>query len=313
MKRFLREYYVLILFVLVFLTGVFRVPYFIKPGNIQNLLLSSALYGIVGIGTTFVLLTGAVDLSIGMQVAFSSILACISTAALGFWPGVFVTILAGCLTGCVNGAAINLMKVNPMIISLGSMSILRGLGLIASSGNDIVCSNSTLSGLFHHRVFGLIPLPVLLFLLLLVLGFVLLRYTRLGIGFYVIGSNPRAGHMTGIPVSRVRLAAFVLCGALAALTGLLLASRMNTGSVTLGDDMTISIISSCVIGGVSTIGGKGGLLRMSFGVLLIQTINNIMSLLAVAASAQLLITGLVLVLVLFIDRLLRSKEQEVEI
>ncbi len=307
MKRFFKGNYVFFLFAAAFLAGVIWVPYFTRPGNLMNLLLSSSIYAIVGIGTTFVLLTGAVDLSIGMQVAFSSILACLATGALGFFPGLVITLLCGALVGFINGSAINLLGVNPMIISLGSMSILRGLGLIAS-GKGVVCSDPLLSGLFTSRL-GFMPVPVLLFLIIFALAFVLLRYTRLGISFYVIGGNPGAGRMAGIAVGKVRLAAFMLSGVLAALMGVLLASRMNTGSVTLGDDMTVSIISSCVIGGISTTGGKGKLLKMCFGVGLIQTINNIMSLLAVVASAQLLITGLVLVLVLLIDRLLQSRNR----
>lgn len=313
MKRFrqlLGENYVFVLFILLFAAGLLGVPNFTKPTNLYNLLLSASIYGIAGTGAAFTLLTGAVDLSIGMQVAMSSILACVLTQSLGFWPGLALTLLFGCLTGLFNGAMVNFFKVSPMIITLGTMSILRGLGMAISSRADIRCADAALSGLFGRLLLGFFPLPTFIFLLILACGVILLRRTELGVDFYVIGGNQHSGYMLGIPVAGVRLAAFVLSGLLAALMGVFLASRMNTGSVSLGDDMTVSIISSCVIGGVSITGGKGSLLRMSAGVLLIQTVNNIMSLLAVAASAQLFITGLILVLVLMADRALRPRSRK---
>ena len=201
------------------------------------------------------------------------------------------------------------MNAAPMVTTLGTLSVLQGTGyILAGAGGESGGAIPTLRQLFHSVSLGFVPTPMLIFLLTLLAAVVLLKKTALGASIYAMGGSAEACLMAGVPVRRICRVVFFLAGVCAAISGVLFASQMNTGSVVLGENLNLMVLSSCVVGGVSVVGGQGDPLRMISGVAAIQVIQNIMSLYAVAASTQLLITGLILVLILVFDRKLQGRK-----
>lgn len=297
---FRRNNIFVLLFVLL-LFAILFVPHFSKAGNLYHLLLNTSNYGIAAVGMSLLLISGTIDISYGMQVALHSILVCYFTSAFGFFPGIVLTLLAGGIIGLLNYFLIWALRETSLFVTLGTMLILKGVGSFLTNRFPAKATDPMLCALYGSTV-GPIPFPILLFLLIAVGAVILLRRTRLGIGIYVAGGNAEAGKMAGLAMNHVRCTVFLLAGFCAALTGILVASHMNTGSILLGENFNLITLSSCVIGGISVSGGQGSLPRMFCGVLFIQIIQNILSLLSVPGSAQLFLTGIIVILVLLLDR-----------
>lgn len=288
--------------------AIVSVENFTKVVNLQNLFVNVGFYGVVAIGMTFVLLTGAVDLSMGLNVACSAIVCIITMNASGSIPlGFLAAIATGVFIGFLNGQIINVMGLNPLIATLAMMITLRGVCLLLTNGESVIATNPNYMALYTGSTFG-IRNPILWCALLLVAAYLFLTKTRLGNSIYVLGGNMEAGRMAGINMLRVRLIVYMLVGLFAGLGGFVIGARSATGSVLLVENLNIDVISSCVIGGIKISGGKGNVLKMILGVFLIQTLTNVLSLKGIIGSWQTLITGAVLVAVLILDRATQRKQ-----
>ena len=312
MKNTPRHNFACLLFSATFLYGVFFVPHFFQTGNLYNIVLSTAVYGIVALGMMLILLGGAIDLSLGMQVAVASIVACRATACWGFELGILFTIIIGALIGWLNGAAVVLIHAAPVVTTLGSLTVLHGLGYILADAGENNGAIPVLRQLYHTSFGGFIPVPLLIFFLAFAGISILLKKTEWGANLYAIGGSVDACHMAGVPAGRVCRTAFLLAGICAATGGVLFASQMNTGSVILGENLNLIVLSSCVLGGISVVGGRGAPIGLVCGVAAIQVIQNIMSLYAIAASTQLLITGMILLITLVTDKRLQKRKEIVK-
>ncbi len=299
--------YILIADAAVFIAACIFIPNFTKPGNLYTLLQNICVYGIVALGTMLIMITGTIDFSVGFLVANVSIVACLSINRFGFITGLIFSFVFGCIISIFNGAMINRLKINPLIITLGTMMILRGIGTAICNAADVICLDPALASLFTCSIGGIIPLSLICLAIVFFLVVILLKRTVTGTNLFVIGTNYYIGHINGILVERVRIFVFLLAGIFYSIGGLFWASRMNSGSISIGDNLMLLILSSCVIGGTKISGGKGNPLSVLLGVFLIQTINNMMSLLALPVSLQMLITGVVLIISLSVERLLRPK------
>ena len=305
--RFLKEHNVILILAVFLIYAFVDVDNFTKPTNLMNLIVNTSFYGIVSIGMSFALLTGAVDLSMGMNVAVSSIVGIIVMNQFGIVPGFIAAVATGVLIGFLNGQIINRMGLNPLIATLAMMTALQGTGLLLSGGESVIATNPAYVALYTGKFLG-IRNPIIWCAVLLIAAFLFLRRTRLGNSIYVLGGNADAGRMAGINMDRVRLIVYMLVGLFAGLGGFVIGARSATGSVLLVSNLNIDVISSCVIGGIRISGGKGNVLKMMLGVLLIQTLTNVLSLKGVIGSWQTLITGAVLVGVLILDKFTQQKQ-----
>lgn len=299
---FLKKYSIFIILLAIMLYGVFGVKLFIKPKNIFNLMMNTCLYGIPAVGMTFIMLTGNIDLSVGRNVALGSILSCIFCTNFGFVPGLLLTIVVCMLVSYGTAHVVTKFRIDPLITTLGIQVIIEGASQIITGERTVKAGSPALAGLFEYKLFGILPMPMLIFGAMLVASLIVTNYTKFGINIYVAGGNKEAGRMSGINVARLERICWLIAGFSAGIGGAVLASRVGAGSTILGNTLNLTTIASCVVGGVSFSGGKGNHLRMIAGVLVIQTMNNIMSLKGIVGTVQSFVTGLVLVLVLILDR-----------
>jgi inositol transport system permease protein len=293
------------LLLVILLVGLFlslSTDSFMSVSNLTNVARQVSINGILAVGVTFVLLTAGVDLSLGSVVALSGV-ACATFAHPGD-HSVFVPIAVGLLTGAacglVNGALVTLGGVAPFIVTLGMMTIARGLALIFSGGRPVADMSNELTALAGDFV-G-IPIPVLCFAGVALAAWFFLRNFRLGRYIYAVGGNENAARAAGISITRVKLFAYGLCGLLTGLAGVVLAARITTGQPNAGQAYELDAIAAVVIGGTSLAGGVGTITGTLLGVLLIGVINNGLDLQGVSSYYQAVIKGVIIVGAVWLDR-----------
>lgn len=282
-------------------------PYFLTLANVQAVVVGLVPTAIIVVGMTILLVSGAFDLSVGSVLALASTVVAILLLAKVPMPlAISAALLVGAGTGLANGLIVTVLGVNPLIATLGTMSVARGAALVFTEG-------FSLSGLpADFGVFGktqLLGLPVMAWIMLaiVVAGDVALRRTRFLRQVYFIGGNEKAAALSGIPVNRVRVACFTLSGLLAAVAGVLLASRLMSGTPTAGNALELQVLAAAVIGGASLRGGEGTIFGAVLGVVFVALISNAMTMLAVSIYWQMIVTGLVLVTAVAVDMLGRRK------
>ncbi|MEY3449016.1 MAG: hypothetical protein RL749_637, partial [Verrucomicrobiota bacterium] len=285
-RNLLHRFGLLFVILLVGLGLTLTTDTFLSVANLTNVARQVSINGILAVGVTFVLLTAGVDLSLGSVVALSGV-ACATFAHPGD-HSVIVPIAVGLLTGAacglVNGVLVTRGGVAPFIVTLGMMTIARGLALIVSGGRPVANMSNELTALAGD--FLGIPIPVLCFAGVALAAWFFLRNFRLGRHIYAVGGNEHAARAAGVPVERVKLFAYGLCGLLTGLAGVVLAARITTGQPNAGQAYELDAIAAVVIGGTSLAGGVGTITGTLLGVLLIGVINNGLDLLGVSSYYQ---------------------------
>jgi ribose/xylose/arabinose/galactoside ABC-type transport system permease subunit len=261
--------------------------------------LQVSIEGIVATGLTLVVLTGGLDLSVGAVAALSGVVFVLS-APLGLvWAGM-IALFSGTLVGVVNGFLIGPCKLNSFVVTLGAMAGVQGIALWVSRGYPLSGAGGDFEmlggGFFLH-----IPLPIVFYSCILIPSQFLLSHTQFGRDLYAIGGNRKAAKLADIAIVNREWTAYVLCSMLAAFSGMVLASRLNTGSPIVGQDLPLQAIAAIVLGGTSLYGGRGGVLRTMVGILTIGVLSNGLNLLNVSPAYQWSIKGSVLILVAGID------------
>ena len=301
-RNLLQRFGVLFVILLVGLGLTLTTDTFLTVSNLTNVARQVSINGILAVGVTFVLLTAGVDLSLGSVVALSGV-ACATFAHPGD-HAVFVPIAVGLLTGAacglVNGVLVTYGRVAPFIVTLGMMTIARGLALIFSGGRPVTNLSDELTALAGD--FAGVPIPVLCFAGVTVAAWFFLRDFRLGRHVYAVGGNEPAARAAGVPVERVKLFAYGICGLLTGLAGVVLAARITTGQPNAGQAYELDAIAAVVIGGTSLAGGVGTIAGTLLGVLLIGVINNGLDLTGVSSYYQAVIKGVIIVGAVWLDR-----------
>jgi inositol transport system permease protein len=301
-RNLLHRFGLLFVILLVGLGLTLTTDTFLSVANLTNVARQVSINGILAVGVTFVLLTAGVDLSLGSVVALSGV-ACATFAHPGD-HSVFVPIAVGLVTGAacglVNGVLVTRGGVAPFIVTLGMMTIARGLALIVSGGRPVANMSNELTALADD--FLGIPIPVLCFAGVALAAWFFLRNFRLGRHIYAVGGNEHAARAAGVPVQRVKLFAYGLCGLLTGLAGVVLAARITTGQPNAGQAYELDAIAAVVIGGTSLAGGVGTITGTLLGVLLIGVINNGLDLLGVSSYYQAVIKGVIIVGAVWLDR-----------
>jgi len=274
-------------------------PRFLSPSNVSNVLLQVSIEGIVATGLTLVVLTGGLDLSVGSVTALSGVIF-VLFAPLGLTLAGLIALFSGTMVGMVNGFLIGPCKLNSFIVTLGAMAGVQGIALWVSRGYPLSGPGGDFEmlggGFFLH-----IPLPIVFYSCILIPSHFLLSHTQLGRDLYAIGGNRKAAKLADIAIVNREWTAYVLCSMLAAFSGMVLASRLNTGSPIVGQDLPLQAIAAIVLGGTSLYGGRGGVLRTMVGILTIGVLSNGLNLLNVSPAYQWSIKGSVLILVAGID------------
>ncbi len=311
-KTLFSEYNIILILAVILIYGLFFVPYFNTAGNLLKLACDFSMYGIAAIGMSFLLISGEIDLSLGMSVALSTIVSSLVGSKFGGVPGILAAVLVCGLVGLFNGFLTTKLRINSLIATIATMTALSGVCYIIGDGKTVPNTSELLRALSSYQLFGVkfLQLPIVLFVLCLIGFGLLLHRTRFGNSVLVAGGNAEAGYSSGIAVGRVKLICFLIGGVCAGITGLLLASYVFAGAVSYGDGLNITLISACVLGGIKFTGGKGSVVRTLLGIIVVRTIINIASLLSFDAWAQNILTGGLLLVVLIVDRCTRVQKLE---
>ncbi|NHQ80358.1 ribose ABC transporter permease [Chromobacterium vaccinii] len=279
-------------------------PDFLTVNNLLNVMRQVSINALIAFGMTLVILLGGIDLSVGSILALSSVLtATLLQAGVDPMLATLLGILAGAAMGLFNGLVISKGKVAPFIATLATMTILRGLALVFSNGSPITGFDSELfSMLGGGYVAGLVPVPVVWMLILFAGFWFLLKKTVFGRHLYATGGNEEAARLSGVKVDRVKLWVYTASGAMSAMAGVVLTSRLNSAQPTAGTGYELDAIAAVVLGGTSLSGGRGWIFGTLIGALLIGVLNNGLNLLGVSSFYQQVIKGAVILLAVLLDR-----------
>ena len=278
-------------------------PNFLTFQNLINVVRQISINGILAVGVTYVLLTGGVDLSLGSLVALTGVVAA-CLAHPDQYPAivpVLAGVAAGALCGAANGWVVTKGRVAPFVVTLGMMTIARGLALRISGGMPVSNLSKQFTWLGSGDLAG-IPIPIVILSAIALLSHVFLKNVRLGRYIYAVGGNENAARAAGINVDAVKLFAYTVCGAMAGLAGVVLASRITTGQPNAGVGSELDAIAAVVIGGTSLSGGTGGVGGTVLGALLMGVITNGLDLLNVSSYYQQIAKGLIIVGAVWLDK-----------
>jgi ribose transport system permease protein len=296
----LKKHGVLIAFLFISIIISFTTPGFLTHTNLLNIMRQSAIVGLMAIGTTFVIIGGDFDISIG------SILALTAAMTLGFqsqfpWPvAVLIALLVGALIGFVNGFLTAKVRIVGIIVTLGTMTIVRGLTYLYTGGYPVVGSSEGFKFIGSGYI-GFIPFPIVLWIIMVILFQFVLSKTKIGRYSLAIGGNKEAARLSGVAVDSYKIKTFVIGGLMAAMGGIVYASRLNSVSPLAGGGYELDAIAATVIGGTSVSGGEGSVAGTLVGVLLLMVISNVFNLLGVHTSLQHVIKGAVILAVVGFD------------
>lgn len=302
-----REITLLLMILGIVVVMSFVTPYFLSASNFRAVAVGMTPTAIIVIGMAILLASGGFDLSVGSVMALSStVVALLLLAGVPIPAAVILGLLLGAVAGLVNGILITMIGINPLVATLGTMSIARGIALVLTEGFSVSSLPPSFGFIGKASLFG-IPLLVILTLSLIFLFDLAVRHTRFFRQIYFIGANEKAAMLSGIAVNRVRIIAYILTGVLAALAGVLLASRLMSGTPTAGNALELQVLAAAVIGGASLRGGEGTILGAFLGVVFVALINNAMTMLAVSIYWQMIVIGAVLVCAVALDMLVRRQ------
>jgi ribose transport system permease protein len=278
---------------------------FASANNISNLLRQGSMIAILAVGQTFVIITGGIDLSVGAVVGFATVVAAmLINAGVPVFLAILITLLVGVAIGLFHGFGIVKMGLPPFIITLATLTSLRGIGLLITNGNSISINNDAFQT-FSRSSFVGIPNLFWMVILVGIPAYIFLHHSRWGRYLFSVGSNAEASRLSGVNVQRTIYMAYTLSGLCAAFVGVLLASRIGIGNPTQAEGWELQAIASSVIGGTSLFGAVGSVHGPLLGAFILATINNGANLLNVNAFWQRIITGVLIIVIVYFDGLRR--------
>ena len=296
--------------IIVFALGCIASNKFAASGNIINVMRQVSINGIIALAMTFVCLTGGVDLSVGSQVAlYSMMIAQMLKGGMSPFLAIPIAAVTSLVVGLLNGIGITKGRLAPFIMTLGSMTALRGLAKYISNGapQNWRATGTDISFIGQGYV-GFVPFPVILFLVLFFVCLYVLRYTRFGRNVYAIGDNREAARLNGINTHKTELICFMLTSFASFISALVLTSKLTSADPTAGEAYEMKALSMCYIGGISTMGGSGSIVGTLLGACLLTLLSNIMNLRGINSYMQDIVQGLIIILAVLISNFSQRKK-----
>jgi ribose transport system permease protein len=283
-------------------------PGFLAPENVRDILTQNAAVGLIAVGMTFVIISGGFDLSVGATYALGSTVFAGVTLSTGsvLLAGV-ASMLAGGSAGLVNGLLVARLNVNPFVATLGTASIISGLAYIYSDSAPFIVDDPLFDVLAASSLAG-VPSPIIILILTFLVGGLLLAKTPYGRNIYAVGGNHEAAWLSGLRVPSLTASVYVATGLLAALAGMIDASRLGVGQADVGGNVALDAIAVVVVGGTSLRGGEGAVWRSVVGLLILATLTNVFISLNVSQNWQLIAKGIIVVTAVALDALIRRRE-----
>lgn len=275
--------------------------YFLTSLNIVNILVSASVIGIIAAPATLLLVSGNFDLSVGSGVALIGVVMAWGAANYGIGVALLLALVAGLIIGIVNGFSVTVVGINALITTLAMLAILRGLALVLADGQTLLLSDFNWLG--NARPFLDIPLPVFIFIaVILIVGFIM-RFTVYGRSMYAIGANPVAARLAGIKTKTAIFIAFLMSGVAVVIGGLILVSQLGAASPQAGLGLELAVVTAVILGGASLAGGRGTITGTVLGVFILGVLNNGLTLMNIDSFWQQVAQGVLLLIAVGFDQL----------
>lgn len=276
-------------------------PMFLSTSNLMSILRQAAVYVIMGLGMSFVMMTGGVDLSQGSLLALIGVISAYIVQNVGSIPlAILVSVIVGAVIGSINGSIISCLSIPPFIATLASMYLCRGLTLVITQASPIVLTNEAFKWIGTGSLLGL-PVPVYIFLIAAAAGQFILSYTATGRFILAVGSNQEAARLSGIKTRWNKCKAYILSGIMVSIAGIVYVSRLGAAQATAGQSYEMEAIAAAVLGGTSVMGGEGTVFGTVLGAIVVAIVRNAMVLLEISTYYQQIVTGAVILIAVIID------------
>ena len=294
----------LIIWAIVFVYFAATQEKFLTEGNITNMVQENSIVFVIAIAETMIVLMGGIDLSSGGLLALTGLILTLGNHGSPEWVAILATIAAAAaIGGLINGIPIGIARMNPFVVTLGSLTIFRGLANVTTDGNTYVLSEASIVTQLATGKVASIPVPAFVMLVVFALFFVLLRYTYFGRDIYAIGGNQEAATLAGVRVRRVRVIAYVLLGLVVGLAAVMQAGRLSSVSPTAGQGLELLAVATVLLGGTRLSGGRGGVVGTAAAVLFLATVDNGLRISGVSSFWEDVVTGTVLIVAVGFEQL----------
>lgn len=305
---------IFILFAVVFVFMSLFAPRFFNPFNLTTILRTVSMNSTIAVGFTIVMICGHLDLSIGRIATMAGIVALSLQPQLGYGGSIPVAIAVGAAIGCINGLLVTKAKIHSFIVTIGTMTVLQGLIYTVTGGNSVSLSSPeafAVSDFLSFPVIPFLPPRVFITVILVALFEVIMRYTRPGRNFYLVGGSRTTAWLAGINTDRVTIGAFMLSGTLAAAGGILFAMESSAATLNMGENSLMYVVSATIIGGTAMSGGKGGVLKSVTAVLTLEMLYTGIILFGFGNEVKIFISGLILALVVLYEAYASYKHERI--
>lgn len=302
LKNIERELTLLVALVAIVIVFTIINPIYISALNISDIIEQSVIFGLMGIGMTFVIITGGIDLSVGSILALTAVTAAKLSSSGMNTVGVFViSILLSAILGAVNGFMVSHMKLQPFIATMGSMSVYRGIAYIITDGFPVSGVDSAFRNVFYGKIAAGLRTSVVVLLVFAVLAHILLKYTRFGSYVYAMGGNEEATRLSGVKVKSNKIKAYIICGIGSGLAALILIAKLASGEPTAGNGYELNAIAAACIGGTSMAGGRGTIAGTVIGAILFSALKVGLITSGVDTFWQYVATGVVIIIAAYVE------------
>ncbi len=308
----LKKYAIFFVFIGIIILFSILSPHFLTLQNLTNVFVQQSYVIIAAIGLAFIMISGGMDLSIGYQMSLVGIVSAILMKNVGLPVGVSVLagLLLGCLLGLFNGFMAVTLKVHPLIVTLGTMTMFQGASYMVSNSKQIMNLPASFKVLGQGYVFDVIPVSVILMVIVVLIASFVLNKTYFGRYVYALGSNEGAAHLAGVNVKRMKMMVFTLCGLLVSAASLVLFARTGSAASSTGPGTEFTCMTAAVLGGISFKGGEGKVWGVVVGVLILGVLSNGMQLVGMNQYAQYVVKGIVLLAAVGFDTYQKASAQK---
>ena len=311
-KAAVTDYRIPLLAVILFIVMSSMFDRFSTPYNMYTIADSAASSGIAALGFTFILLVGQLDISFGSVI---SLCACVFMmllkANVNIVLALLVALILGCACGAFTGFFVANFRLSPFIVTMTMQLVYRGIALTITDSTPVAMSHPVLKDIYAFKMFDIIPVSFILFIAMALLAEFILRRTQYGRNLFLVGGNINTADNLGLKANRYVWSAFVLQGFFAAVAGVALMTRTFSASGNSGKDFLLSVIPMVIVGGTSMAGGKGGAIKTVFGVILLSMVYNAMTFFDIPAMLQPFIKGLILCVVVVVDKYMERRHEKV--
>jgi ribose transport system permease protein len=298
-----------LILVLLMILFTFVAPNFMTFGNLRTLIRQVSFSGISAVGLMFVMISGGIDLSIGSQIVFGNVLLAIMMAEWKLPPSLAIPLilLVGTGLGAINGFLCIKLKIHPLIITLGTSAIFKGVGYIINKSRNIMGFPDSFRWFGQGYVWG-IPVPVIVMVVVALIGSFILTRTYFGRKVFALGGNEEAARLAGVNLNRMKVVLFMICGFVTSITTVLLLSRVFAGQTITGQGLEFDCLTAALLGGVSFKGGEGTVFGLMVGIIIIGVLNNAMQLASFPDFSQTVVKGSVLLIAVAFDVYQKSRK-----